>query len=304
MDTGILLTPLAVMAALGLTVAAFGWGRTGSGPRVSSRTVLVGALVLVLVMVVAGRLGAGPSSLVGRDTLARVLGLAMLMGAGVLTFLAARVRRGAELSVSAAPQSLDDAARAVRATGKPVQGIFRGRIACDEAVTSPSGVVCAFYEAELRAPADGRRKGPLLSTERGFGTTLWLKGERAMAAVSFSPAQLTAPEELRRCTMLGRVSAGLQAALADGAEPHAMEVTAFERIGRLGDSCLVVGELRAGPVPGSWEIRGAGRGPAPVVVGHNAAVLGRGALGRAATYFSAAVVLCASAAWVLARHGA
>ncbi len=301
MDIGVLLTPVAVMAALGLTVAAFGWGRAGSRPHFTSRSVLLAAVGLVAVAVVLGRFGVGPTSPVGQETLGKGLGLGLLLGAAALTWRAARTRRGAELSVTAAPQALDEAAKVVRVTGKPLAGVFRGRIACDEAVTSPSGVVCAFYEAELRAPADGRRKGPLLSTERGFGTTLWLKGERTVAAVSFSPAQLTAPEELRRCTLMGRLSTGLQTALAGGDEP--LEATSHERLGRLGESCLVVGELRPGPVPGSFEIRGAGRGPAPVVVGHDASVLGRGALGRAAAYFAAAVLCCAGAAWVLARYG-
>jgi hypothetical protein len=291
MDVGMVLLPLGVMVALGLSVAL--WSRIVPWPWALLAAALLGVLF--------SRLGFGPAELLGRDALLRGLGLFCLCGAGALTFLANRSRRRAELAASAAPQSLDEAAAVVRATGRPLQGIFRGRIASDEAVTSPSGVVCAFFEAELRAPADGGRKGPLLTSDRGFGTTLWLKGERAVAAVAFDPRALEAPEETRRCTLLGQLAVGMKAALADGEAP--VEVNAFERVGRLGESCLVVGELRPGPSRGSWEIRGAARGPAPVVVGHDASVLGRRARRLCAVYFGAAVLLCACAAWLLSRAG-
>ncbi len=311
MDVGLLWVPLGVMGAAGLMVAALSWGssRVTAFPAMGAPGLLrpgVWAAALgLLVLTFVAQLGVVPGLsgfALGTETLALLCGVAMLSGAGALTWRANRLRRSAELAISSEPLSLDQAVERARATGKPVQGIFRGRIASDEVVTSPSGVVCAFYASELRAGgAVPDRKGPLVSSERGFGTTLWLKGERVTASVSFHPELLRAPEEIRRCTVFSRMTAGLRGAIAEGELPE--EVTAFERIGRLGDACYVVGELRAGPVSGGWEIRGAGSGPAPVVVGVEPKGLGGSALKRAVASFAAAVALCIGAAWLLASFG-
>ncbi len=307
MDVGLMWLPLCVMAAAGLTVAAWGFGGAASSgvafpsPSTLRLRPLVWAAVAAVSVLLVQVFLAGPH--IGAEALARLTGGGLLVAAGALTGRANRLRRSAELASAKEPLALDAAVQRARETGRPVQGLFRGRIGSDEVVTSPSGVVCAFYDSELRAgraSVRGERSGPLLSTERGFGQTLLLKGERVTAEVAFHPSHLRAPEEIRRCTVFERISPGLRESLAEGAGIPS-EVTAYERIGRLGDACLVAGELRPGSTAGTWEIRGAGSGPAPVVVGHDATVLGRSALRRAMACFAVAVSLCIGAAWLLAR---
>ncbi|MFY0577367.1 hypothetical protein ACN28S_26335 [Cystobacter fuscus] len=147
--------------------------------------------------------------------------------------------------------------------------MYRGRLAASDQVTSPSGVVCAFYEAELRGVTPGGGKGSLLSVERASAPVVRMRGEKTEAALSFSPGLVLAPLRVRPC-LVGRpaeVAPGLDAPV-EGAPPE--EALSYERVGKLGEECLVVGELRPGPVAGGYELRGRQGGPAMVILGEAA----------------------------------
>ena len=79
------------------------------------------------------------------------------------------------------------------------------------------------------------------------------------------------------------------------------EVLSYERVGKLGEACLVVGELQRGPAPGSYVLRGKQGGPAMLVLGTEGVGTGQHLARRAWGFFSAAGALSVAAAFVLSR---
>jgi hypothetical protein len=215
---------------------------------------------------------------VNLDGAGRLVGALALMGAGMFASEATRMRRQGELLVASIPKPLDEALADVRRSRGAVTGVFHGRLGTEDDVTSPGGVVCAFYEAEIRRPARRGGRGPLLSIERGFSQTLWLRGEAGEARVAFSPRNAIGRREIH-------------------SSPRAV---CFEKIGRKGEPCLVAGELRPGPVPGSFEIRGAGGGPATVILGEQRVSPAKRVLNLSWATWAVAAGLCAAAAMLLA----
>jgi hypothetical protein len=226
------------------------------------------------------------------------LGFALLVAAAGLAVAGSRVRVRADALRAEAPRSIDEGVAALREGRSPGWGVYRGRLASGEQVTSPGGVVCAFYEAELRGVMPDGSKGPLLSVERAYAPVLQVRGERAEASVSFSPKLLLAPVRILRCQMgkpLAETGTGVP---AEGGVVE--ESLSYERVGKLGEECLVVGELRRGPVPGVYELRGKQGGPAMVILGSAGEGTGTVLTRRAWKLFMAAGGLTVAAAWLLA----
>ena len=126
-----------------------------------------------------------------------------------------------------------------------------------------------------------------------------VRGERAEAAVSFAPSTTLAPVRVLRCQTDPRLVEPEAGELVQGRP--AEEVLSYERSGKLGESCLVVGELLRGPAPGSYVLRGKQGGPAMLVLGNEGMGTGHVLARKAWGFFSAAGALSVVAAFVLSR---
>ncbi len=306
------LAPIYAALLAGLVVAVLTAGRRGPDSRVP-RLPLVwfGMLAFGGFLLVSG-LGNVAFVVWSSESFGRSVGIALLVAAALLAVRGTRVRSGSELLRDSAPKSLDDAVAELRAGASTSWGVFQGTLDAQEELTSPGGVGCAFYEAELREVASDGRKGTLLSRERAYSPTLTLRGARIRARVRFSPASLMAPVRPRRCrtVCLPTPSAWLEErpVAPEGASvPEARQLTdepwalSWERAGTAGETCFVVGELRRGPREGTYELCGRGGGPALVVLGPEAQDT-RGTLARRAwTHFTAAGVMSVAAALMLSR---
>ncbi|WP_043432736.1 hypothetical protein [Cystobacter fuscus] len=299
MDLRWALAPFCAAGLGALMVAAVSWSRgdvRASLPRapLAWLGLLAGCFALLSL-----RYGAGPLMWVSPTVFRQALGVGLLMVAAGLAVVGSRIRVRADALRAEAPRSLDEGVEALRRGETPGWGVYRGRLAASDQVTSPSGVVCAFYEAELRGVTPGGGKGSLLSVERASAPVVCMRGEKAEAALSFSPSLVLAPLRVRPC-LVGRpaeVAPGLDAPV-EGAPPE--EALSYERVGKLGEECLVVGELRPGPVAGGYELRGRQGGPAMVILGEAAEGTGTHLARRAWKLFAAAGGLTVAAAWVLA----
>lgn len=236
---------------------------------------------------------------VSPTVLGQVLGAGLLVGAAALAVVGSRIRMRADALRAGAPQGIDEAVAALRQGQSPRWGVYRGRLASSDQVTSPGGVVGAFYEAEVRGVKADGSKGSLLSLERAYAPVLQMRGEKTQAALSFSPGLLLAPLQVRSCLVgtPAEVAPGLGAPV-EGSPPE--EALSYERVGKIGEECLAVGELRPGPVAGGYELRGRQGGPAMVVLGGSAEELGQKLVGRAWRFFAVAGGLTVAAAWALA----
>lgn len=303
----ILLAPLYATCLTALVVAAFAFGRRDAAARPWSLPLAWFGLLVAGAFCVAARFHGEPGQPLSFDVATKAGGAALLVVAAGLAVRGSRTRFRADLLRASVPRSLDEAVTALRAGRAPGWGVYRGSLDATDALTSPGGVPCAFYEAEVREVAEDGRKGPLLSRERAYAPVLMLRGERVRASVRFAPSSLMAPVEVRRCQALpGTVPASWYEeapALDAGAHVQAAEPEAlsWERVGTAGETCLVVGELRRGPEEGSYVLCGRDGGPALVVLGPEAPVTGGLLARRAWTHFAAAGALSMAAAFVLSR---
>jgi hypothetical protein len=176
-------------------------------------------------------------------------------------------------------RSLDEAVAAL-AEGRPLgPGAFRGTVdAAGEALVSPGGTRCAFYAAEVREAAAAGRKGALLLHERAFPPRLVVLGREARVSVQVAPDAVRAPVEVRRCP-----------GPRGGGQGQGGEALSWERVGRPGDPCLVIGEVVPGGAPGTWAVRGRWGRPPRVVVGLDALAVER--LARRLRALAAAALL-------------
>jgi hypothetical protein len=298
MDVQMMLAPLYAAALSGLVMVAFAFGRKDAG-AFTPRWPLAwfGLLAAISVLFLTDSV---PSALqVSMDVAGRSVGLGMLGLAAGLALLGSRARVRADVLQGSAPRSLDEAVEELRAGREQAWGVYRGRLGASEPVTSPSGVVCAFYDAELRSAESQGRKGPLISQERAYALLITVRGERAEAAVCYAPSTTLAPERVARCQKDPRLLEPEAAELVQGQPVE--EVLSYERVGKLGEPCLVVGELRRGPAPGSYVMRGKQGGPAMLVLGTEGMGTGHALARRAWGFFSAAGALSVVAAFVLSR---
>ena len=129
-------------------------------------------------------------------------------------------------------------------------------------MTSPGGVVCAFYDAELRLVGRQGEPGRLVGRERGASLPLELRGIRRSIRVRFSPLRAAAPVSIRRVLVPLEPEAG--EVPADG-EREAVEVLSWESVGKLGTRALGLGKLEPDP-RGGWRLVGILGGAAPLVL--------------------------------------
>ncbi|QRK06758.1 hypothetical protein JQX13_42935 [Archangium violaceum] len=298
MDLRWAFAPLYAAGLGALVIAAFSFGRKDARTFMPQWPLAWFGLLTVLFAIVALRYRAGPFTWLSPGAMGDGVGFALLVAAAGLAVAGSRVRVRADALRAQAPRSIDEGVAALRQGRSPGWGVYRGRLASSDQVTSPGGVVCAFYEAELRGVMPDGSKGPLLSMERGYAPVLQVRGEHAEAAVSFSPKLLLAPMHIRRCHMgkpLAETGTGVP---AQGSVVE--EALSYERVGKLGEECLVVGELKKGPVPGVYELRGKQGGPAMVILGNAGEGTGTVLARRAWRMFAVAGGLTVAAAWVLA----
>jgi hypothetical protein len=298
MDVRMMLAPLYAAALSGIVIAAFAFGRKDAREFMPRWPLAwFGLLAAVSLMVATDY---GPESLrVSLDTAGRGVGVGLLALAAGLALLGSRARLRADSLRGSAPRSIDEAVAELRAGREPGWGVYQGRLGASDPVTSPSGVVCAFYDAELRTVGPQGRKGSLISQDKAYSLLITVRGERAEAAVSFTPAAMIAPLQVRRCETDPRLVEPEAGELAAGQPVE--EVLAYERVGKIGEPCLVVGELHRGPAPGSYVLRGKQGGPAMVVLGNEGRGTGQELARRAWGFFSAAGALSVAAAFVLSR---
>jgi hypothetical protein len=298
MDLRLAFAPLYAAGLGALVLAAFTFGRKDARAFIPRWPLAWFGLLSVIFALVALRYGAGPLTWAAPAVLGDGVGFALLVVAAGLAVVGSRIRLRADTLRAEAPRSIDEGVEALRQGRSPGWGVYRGRLASSDQVTSPGGVVCAFYEAEVRGVMPDGSKGPLLSMEQAYAPVLLVRGERVEAAVSFSPKLLLAPRQIRRCQMgkpLAETGTGVPA------EGQAVEeALSYERVGRLGEECLVVGELRKSPVPGVYELRGKQGGPAMVLLGNEGEGTGTVLVRRAWRLFAVAGGLTVAAAWVLA----
>ncbi|WP_141621114.1 hypothetical protein [Myxococcus sp. AB036A] len=286
------LAPVYAACLLGLLVAAFAYGRKDVTSRPYRVPLLWFGLLAGMSLVVLRHVQ-GTGAVLASETAVKAMGAALLVLAAGLALRGAWARTRANVLRGSAPVPLDEAVAALRAGTAPGWGVYHGVLDAESTLTSPGGVPCVFFDAEVREVAADGRRGPLLSRERAYAPVLALRGQRVRASVSFSPASLMAPVEVRRCKDL---PGAVPASWYQTAHPEALS---WERVGAVGESCLVVGELRRGPVEGSYALVGREGGPAMLVLGPQAPAT-RGMLARRAwRHFAAAGVLSMAAAVVL-----
>jgi hypothetical protein len=279
-----LLVPLYVAVLIGSGLGAWVAGRQAAAPAgrlpVAWMAVLALGGVALLVRV-------GPRSW------ARGVGgicVALSAGAGLR---ATRARARADLFRAHAPLPVDQAVARVRATGRPVLGVFTGQLDASETLVSPGGVACALYEAVVRKASDDGRPGPLISEEQGLPDALIVSGGREAVSAALAPGEWLAPVEVKRVRATGVARVSSPHVAEDAAHEQGLS---FERVGRLGQRSWIAGELTAGPSPGTYRVRGAWAGKALLGVGVSPAEAGRGAARASWALFAVAGLLCCTAA--------
>ena len=299
METATWTTPLLVAGMSLMALAAMAHGRrfvtsAGGGPRFLAGGLAAMALVILLVGPVSKVTGWPP----GR-VLRQLAGAGLLVGAGVLAMHAARARTFADALRSKRVTGVDEAIAQLRQAGRDGQvGVFRGHLTANEGVTSPGGIVCAFFDAELRAVAPEGQKGRLLSSERASARVLSLRGEDSAVRLRFDPSALHAAVSVRRCHTRASPSDFPSTGVLVGPTPVA-ECMSHERVGKLGEPCVVVGELRHGAAPGSFQLQGERGRPALVVTESNVGPVGERYARRAWVELGGAAGLVATAACVM-----
>jgi hypothetical protein len=297
MDFGWVLTPMYAAGVGVVVVAAFSFGRKDARayvPRWPLAWFGLLALACAGVALLNGMTVPTWPAWVPTQSLGRAAGVSFLVAALGLTSLGSRAWGRADALRAENPLSLDEAVEALRLGLASGWGTYRGRLAASQQVTSPGGVVCAFYEAELRGVSEDGSKGPLLSVERGYAPRVTLCGARVEVGVEFSPKLLLAPVRVRRCGQ----RPGASCVLLTEARPEEAALS-YERVGKPGEECLVVGEL-CEDAEGTYVLRGREGGPAMVVLGNVGAGTGAVLARRAWSLFTAAGALTVAAAWVFA----
>jgi hypothetical protein len=298
MELRVLIAPFYAAALCGLCVAAVGFARSKAKEAWLHWPMALAGMVAIFSAFVASRFGLLPETWIGLATLQKLLGLVALVAAAVLAFQASRERARAERLLATAPLGVDEAVERFRAGELAEERLFQGRVGAAGQVTSPGGVVAAFYAAELRQVESDGAKGALLNAESNQASVVYLRGERAQAQVSFDPRQVQGPVQIRRCQVAGSMASTLGVAVVEGDVPS--EALSYERVGKLGEPCVVLGRLARGPVEGSYRLTGSG-GCALVLMGTDPVAVARGLAGRAWRRFGLSAALCVASAFLLSQ---
>jgi hypothetical protein len=224
-------------------------------PTVAPLPVLAGML---LAGVLAAALAAGTP--VGWF-LRTVLGLAAATGCIAAGWTAGQLWKHAELLRFTHPCTVDEAIHlpAWERDGRWL--VLDGRLGAPGEVTSPGGIVCAFYQAELRLVGERGEPGALVARERAASLPLELKGFRESVRIAFSPSRAATPVSIRR--VLVPLEADREVA-AQG-ETGTVEVLSWESVGKLGARALALGRLERQRA-GGWRLVGLAGGAAPIVL--------------------------------------
>ena len=190
------------------------------------------------------------------------LGVAASMGCLAAGWTAGQLWRHAELLRDAHACTVDEAIHlpAWERDGRWL--LLDGRLGSPGAVTSPGGVICAFYEAELRRVGERGAPGRLVARERAVSLPLELCGLRANVRLRFSPTRAAAPVSIRR--VLVGIEHGPDEVPAEG-DPPSVELLSWESVGKLGARALALGKLER-ERDGGWRLVGIAGGAAPVVL--------------------------------------
>ena len=225
-------------------------------PVVAPLPVLAG---LLLAGVLAVMLAAGTPA---GSVLRWVLGASAAAGCVAAGWTAGQLWRHAELLREARACTVDEAVHLPPWERDRRCLLLDGRLGSTGEVTSPGGVVCAFYEAELRLIGPRGEPGRLLARERAASVPIELRGLRTSVRVRFSSARAAAPVAIRR--VLVPVEREVDEVPAQG-EPVSVEVLSWESVGKLGARALALGKLEPDR-DGSWRLVGIAGGAAPVVL--------------------------------------
>ena len=225
-------------------------------PPVAPLPVLAG---LLLAGVMAFVLAAGTPA---ASVLRWILGVAAVAGCAGAGWTAGQLWRHAELLRDAQPCTVDEAIHLPPSERDGRWLLLDGRLGSTGEVTSPGGVVCAFYEAELRLVGERGHPGRLVARERAASLPLELRGLRRSVRVRFSAARAAAPVCIRR--VLVPVERQTGEVPAEGERP-AVEVLSWEAVGKLGSRALALGKLELDR-DGGWRLVGIFGGAAPVVL--------------------------------------
>jgi len=225
-------------------------------PTVAPLPVLAGML---LAAVLAAALATGTAA---GSVLRTILGLAAGGGCIAAGWTAGQLWRHAELLRLAAPCTVDEAIHlpAWERDGRWL--VLDGRLAATGEVTSPSGVVCAFYQAELRMVGERGEPGHLVARERAASLPLELKGHRESVRIRFSPSRAATPVSIRRVLVPLDPDRG-EVTAEGGAET--VEVLSWESVGKIGARALALGKLERDRA-GGWRLVGLAGGAAPIVL--------------------------------------
>src|SRR5262249_7263581 len=126
------------------------------------------------------------------------LGVAASTGCLAAAWTAGQLWRHAELLRDAHPCTVDEAIHLPVWEREGRWLVLDGRLGSTGEVTSPGGVVCAFYDAELRLVGQRGAPGRLLARERAVSLPLELRGLRRSVRLRFSASRAAAPVAIRR----------------------------------------------------------------------------------------------------------
>lgn len=260
LDLSTLLAPALGLGASGALLAVRGTAGQKHvpviAPAVAPLPVLAG---LLLGGVLAFALAAGTP--VG-SFVRWALGVAASTGCLAAAWTAGQLWRHAELLRDAHPCTVDEAVHLPAWEREGRWLVLDGRLGSTGEVTSPGGIICAFYEAELRLVGQRGEPGRLVARERAVSLPLELRGLRKSVRLRFSPTRAAAPVAIRR--VLVPVDRDADEVPAAG-EPPAVEVLSWESVGKLGARALALGKLERAR-DGGWHLVGVAGGPAPVVL--------------------------------------
>lgn len=260
LDLSTLLAPALGLGASGALLAVRGTAGQRHvpviAPAVAPLPVLAG---LLLGGALAFALSAGTPA---GSVLRWILGAAASVGCLAAGWTAGQLWRHAELLRDTHPCGVDEAIHlpAWERDGRWL--LLDGRLGSSGEVTSPGGVICAFYEAELRLVGERGEPGRLVARERAASVPLELRGLRQSVRLRFSAARAAAPVAIRR--VLVPVERDADEVPAEGEQP-AVEVLSWESVGKLGARALALGKLEQDR-DGSWRLVGIAGGAAPVVL--------------------------------------
>jgi hypothetical protein len=225
-------------------------------PTLAPLPVLAGML---LAAVLAAALATGTAA---GSVLRTILGLAAGGGCIAAGWTAGQLWRHAELLRLAAPCTVDEAIHlpAWERDGRWL--VLDGRLAANGEVTSPGGVVCAFYQAELRMVGERGEPGHLVAREHAASLPLELVGHRESVRIRFSPIRAATPVSIRRVLVPLEPDRGQ--VTAEG-EAETVEVLSWESVGKIGARALGLGKLERDRA-GGWRLVGLAGGAAPIVL--------------------------------------